>query len=142
MNRHGTGGQINAYGSLSHINLRGKPRLPARMRTGAHAELSRHLGIYPYTCVLTRVGAAESWPTSMGEERRMGTFELTFPRWGRVPVAPRTFSRFWRAEPVGKTDRVFVGRTREIGWRQVCRGVAAPGGHPEIRQGTAWSSSA
>ncbi len=37
-------------------------------------------------------------------------------------------------------DLVSVGRTREIGWRQVCRDVAASGRRPGKRQGRRWIS--
>ena len=67
---------------------------------------------------------------------------------GSVPVSSRILRadsksivhcRFRRANPVGKTDRGSVGRAREIGWRQVCREVAAPGRLPELQQGVPWS---
>lgn len=45
-----------------------------------------------------------------------------------------------RGEPVWKTDHASVGRARGIGWRQVCRRVAARGRRPGSRQDGRWIS--
>jgi hypothetical protein len=72
----------------------------------------------------------------------MGSFEPSATAPVVHGLTPLTLSRFWRAEPVGKTDSVSVGRAREIGWRQSGHGGAAPRGRPEYRQDRRWRFSA
>jgi hypothetical protein len=108
--------------------------IPPSLRTPTGSPFSQRLGIYPYRCVLQAVGAATSWPTSMGETKRMGNFERL--------ALPQRSSPTRRAVPVGKTDRVLVGRAREVGWRQLCHNAAVRGRRPDQRQGRPWSFSA
>jgi hypothetical protein len=100
--------------------------------------LSRRLGIYPYTCVLSAVGdTARRWTTAGDNTSMVVSSSCLSSRSGPL-LDSATFRHTGRVELVRKMDHVSVGRAREIGWRQVCRAVAARGRRPGNRQGGPW----